>query len=166
MNWKPLAAAIVLLLGLSALFTPAVPTSSAATTSVCFGQSWPSGYIRTNFYFSWNCGNYPSYPNTSLLESYYDKPGGSSMEVCNDNFIPTNWVLTGTFWRSTQCSTGGPAGKNMATIRAVAASDTQLSICANSPIPAGWHFVSQYQAAYGCGSLTAPYHLMWIIARN
>ncbi|HEY0006387.1 MAG TPA: hypothetical protein VGB17_16515 [Pyrinomonadaceae bacterium] len=166
MNRVILSAAIVLALGVLAVFTP--PTTrntSAATTSVCFGQAWPSGYIRTNFYFSYNCGNYPQYPNTSFLESYYDKPGGSVMGVCNDNFIPTNWVLFETYWNSTQCG-GSPASKNMAKIRAVAASDTSLSICANSPIPAGWHFVSQYQSSYGCGGLNAPYHLMWIIARN
>jgi hypothetical protein len=147
---------------------PVIPTSSAETTTVCsILPPWPAGFLRTNVSFTPACGNpaFPTIPNTSHLESYYDKPGGSVMEVCNDNIFPLNWVLTETFWRSTQCN-GSTAGKNMARLRAVSASDTSLTICAQSPIPPGWHFVRQFQDISGCGDLFATSHLKWVIERD
>jgi hypothetical protein len=87
------------------------------------------------------------------------------MDVCNDNFIPLNWVLTETDWDNTRCPVMF-AAKNVARLRAVAPSDTTLDICAGSPIPPGWRFVRQYEGISGCGGLFATSHLRWIIERN
>jgi hypothetical protein len=93
------------------LILPLVLISSlaalAATQSICWNSTTPSGWIKIDHYTSYtSCGNgtsiYTVNNNVKVIESYYDKPVGSTMAVCALEPTPSGWQVV-YYETSSQC---------------------------------------------------------------
>jgi hypothetical protein len=102
-------AAVMVLAGLVALSGNA----QAATLHVCGGQT-VSGYILSDTYYSpTTCGSPPTVSyNVWILESYFDKPVGFQMNVCNSTRNPSGWVTLTTYFSLTRCGPAPPSVTN------------------------------------------------------
>jgi hypothetical protein len=70
----------------------------AATQSICWNSTTPSGWIKVDHYTSYtSCGNGTGGTilnnNVKVIESYYDKAIGSSMSVCALEPTPSGWQV-------------------------------------------------------------------------
>ncbi|TQK50862.1 hypothetical protein FBY35_1220 [Streptomyces sp. SLBN-118] len=95
-----LRSASLTLLTAAACLALTVPSASAApgdTTSICYSNLTPSGWVDVQWWNTWECG-VTFNPNKKKIQQVSGMPIGSTLNVCSSTLPPAGWVQVNRFY--------------------------------------------------------------------
>ena len=120
---------------------PAAPRLYTNATTICSGQSVPSGYVILSAFGSSGCPFY----SPSAKNAYNIAIPGAQESVCTNSPIPSGYVIVGTNVGAS-CPNWSGTSPNMYNIKVPGTYET---VCGLSPVPSNY-VVTSFTSSVAC----------------